>query len=161
MQFALHMWFRQGYFSFCLLLATLMEEKSPAQENLAFTCNMHFVWQQCGLLQKWFTVNLECPVPGRVVAGIILSYPQLFFCHILNFSFVWKSARILCFSGALYIYIYMYVYMYLSIYIVRGKREREKKNIIYIYIYRYPSTWSPPKTLSANTHERILFFCCA
>ena len=35
MQFALHMWFRQSYFSFCWFLATLMEEKSPAQENLA------------------------------------------------------------------------------------------------------------------------------
>ena len=71
LHFFVHMCFKRGYFSVCCFLGTLMEENTPAGENLA----CHFIPKICILygntvvrgLAHW---NLECSQAG------ILKYPK-------------------------------------------------------------------------------------
>ena len=81
LHFFVHMCFKRGYFSVCCFLGTLMEENTPAGENLA----CHFLPKICILygntvvrgLAHW---NLECSQAGilkyhknRVFGGILNS----------------------------------------------------------------------------------------
>ena len=94
--FFVHMCFKRGYFSVCCFLGTLMEENTPAGENLA----CHFLPKICILygntvvrgLAHW---NLECSQAGilkyhknRVFGGILNSNCKILenLASILSFS---------------------------------------------------------------------------